>query len=85
MGMSFSKKPEVKSEPKLEPKPESRPELFSTVITQSVGLKFSTGYEFQISVESGKMTIRAVMQGQEAFFLDEIPPEFVAGLKRILA
>lgn len=77
MAMSFSKKPEVK--------PETKPEPLSATITQSVGLKFNNGYEFHISIESGKMTIRAVMQGQEAFFLDEIPPEFVAGLKRILA
>lgn len=62
---------------------EPPPSLLAT-ITQSIGLKFSNGYRFTISLENGKMIFSATMNGQEAFYLDEIPQEFIDSLRRML-
>lgn len=81
MSISFStkKKPEEKKQEDVS----TQTPLLAT-IKQMVGLKFSNGYEFTVSYENGKMIIAATMNGQEAFYLDEIPEEFVENLKRML-
>ena len=56
----------------------------SVVVESSVTLRFSNGYKFRVSVEDSKMVMKADLNGQEAFFLDEIPPEFIRSLKNML-
>ena len=79
MGVSFTNK---KPRPAVESVAETP---VVAKIRQSVGLQFSNGYEFQISYDGEKMLITAEIGGKEAFFLDEIPAEFVTALKRMLA
>jgi hypothetical protein len=83
MGISFPNKKEEKKERLPEFPAEETTPLLAT-ITQSIGLKFSNGYEFKISYENKKMIVSASMNGQEAFYLDEIPEEFIEGLRRVL-
>lgn len=91
MGVSFSgKKIESakmnKQEESLLPEfpTTSQPSTLLAVIKKSIGLKFSNGYEFTIFYENGKMIISATINGQEAFYLDEIPEEFIDSLRRML-
>lgn len=72
----------VKQIKKEEPAQPTSPLL--ATIKRSVGLKFSNGYEFNIFYENGKMIISANLNGKEAFYLDEIPEEFIDSLRRML-
>ena len=56
----------------------------SVVVKQSVGLQFKNGYEFTITKEGDKMIISACTNGQETFYLDEIPEQFIESLRRML-
>lgn len=56
----------------------------TAIVKSSVGLKFSNGYEFNITFENRKMIISATMEGKEAFYLDEIPQEFIESLRGML-
>ena len=56
----------------------------SAIVKSSVGLKFSNGYEFNISFENKKMIISATVNGKEAFYLDDIPEEFIEYLRGML-
>lgn len=81
MAISFTGKKETKKTE--ETSVQNNTPLLAT-IKQMVGLKFSNGYEFTVTYENGKMIIAATMNGQEAFYLDEIPEEFVENLRRML-
>ncbi len=80
MAVTFSGK---KQDPLPVKKEENAANLLAN-IQKSVCLKFSNGYEFKISVEKNKMIISANLNGQESFYLDEIPEEFINSLRRIL-
>jgi len=82
MSISFSTKKKPEDKKQEENTIPATPML--ATIKQMIGLKFSNGYEFTVTYENGKMIIAATMNGQEAFYLDEIPEEFVDNLKRML-
>lgn len=86
MGISLTNIKKTEKKENLPPFPPAEKEIAPLLakITQSVGLKFSNGYEFKISYENGKMEISANVNGQEAFFLDEIPEEFINSLRRMI-
>lgn len=59
-------------------------ENVSAIVKSSVGLKFSNGYEFNIIFQNKKMIVSATIEGKEAFYLDDIPQEFIDSLKSLL-
>lgn len=59
-------------------------ENVTATVKSSVGLKFSNGYEFNIVFENKKMIISATIEGKEAFYLDDIPEEFIEYLRGML-
>lgn len=78
------KKPEVKKENPPPQTQEIQTAPLLATIRKSVSLRFSNGYEFCIGYENGKLIISATLNGNEAFYLDEIPEEFVESLRRML-
>lgn len=79
------KRPEpVKKEIPVTPVQEVPSSPLLATIRKSVALRFSNGYEFSIGYENGKLIISATLNGKEAFYLDEIPEEFVESLRRML-
>jgi len=63
------------------PKEEIAPEL---VNKKAISLQFSKGCEFSVSLENKKLVISATVNGQEAFYLDDIPEDFINALKKLL-
>ena len=79
MGLTTKNKPA----PVETPAP-SIPKPSDSKIIKTIALNLGEDFSFSIAVAEGSMTIEAKHRDKQAFFLDEIPREFVEDLKVML-